>query len=133
MQPDALRDLARGDKYVYEDIDHAFAKDGTDLLIYHNTVETLTLKYYSKFLVATVTTGVAKETPNAAGTSADTFRIDNDNLIIQRVLMYLYQREPNSENDYLVAKQTYEATLKAEKLLNPSQAMERLEPIEFIG
>lgn len=134
MEPNALRDLRRDDRYTYQDIEQAFAKDGSNLLIYHGTTETLTLYYYSRYLVDTATTGVDKETFNTNGTAADSLRLNNDNLLIQRVLMFLYQKEPNSENDYLIAKQTYEANLAAEKRLNPSQKIHpRLESITYIG
>ena len=63
-EPDVIYELDRGDRYVYDDIEQAFAKDGANLVIYHDKTETLTLKYYSKYLVATTTTGVAKETFN---------------------------------------------------------------------
>ena len=75
-----------------------------------------------------------KETPHSAGTDADTFRINNDNLIIYRTLMYLYEKEPNTQNDYLIAERVYKATLEAEKRVNPSQALRvRLENLEFVG
>lgn len=133
MEPNALRDIRRDDRYTYQDIENAFAKDGSNILIYHDITETLTLYYYSKYLVLDNDGTTRKETPHSAGTDSDTFLIDNDNLIINRVLMFLYQKEPNSDNDYLVAKNLYELTLEAEKRRNPSQKLHRLEDLQFIG
>lgn len=133
MTPKALRDLARGDFDTYEDIDHAIAHEGTNLLIYHNVAETMTLRYYSKYLVNTVTTGVDKEQFNTDGTTADTFIPENEELLILYTLLLLANKEPNSNDVYLQIKSQFEECLKQEKLNHPSQRMEEVESLQFIG
>jgi len=132
-EPDVIYELDRGDKYTYDDVEQAFAKDGANLVIYHDTTETLTLKYYSKYLVATASTGVAKETFNADGATADWFIPTNDNILITRTLMFLAQKEPDSINEYNLLKMEFEQSLADEKRLNPSQRPDKLEPINIIG
>ena len=134
MEPDALRDLRRADRYTYDDVEQAFAKDGTNILIYHNKTETLTLYYYSKYLVLDNDAATEKDTFATNGTDADTFLLNNDELLIQRTLMYLYQKEPDSKQDYEDAKTAYYLALEGEKKLNPSQALKpRLEHLDYIG
>lgn len=133
MTPKALRDLARGEFDTYEDIDHAIAHEGTNLLIYHNTAETMTLRYYSKYLVNTVTSGVDKEQFNTDGTTADTFIPENEELLILKTLQFLANKEPNSSDVYQQITQMFNDALQQEKLNRPSQRMEMVEPIVMIG
>ena len=133
MEPHTLRDLRRADRFTYVDVESAFAKDGSNILIYHDITETLTLYFYSKYLVLDNDGTTQKETPASAGVDADTFRIVNDNLIIYRTLMYMYEKEPDSHSDYIVVENVYKATLDAEKRLNPSQKLSRLESLQFAG
>ena len=133
MEPNALRDLRRGDRYTHDDVEQAFAKDGSNILIYHNKTETLPLYYYSKYLVLTVTTAVPKDIFDITGVAADTFLLNNDEILIQRTLMYLYQKEPDSKAAYEEAKLAYLSALQTEKLLNPSQRLTRGEELQFIG
>src|SRR3990167_5766438 len=133
MTPKALRDLARGDFDTYEDIDHAIAHEGTNLLIYHNTVETMTLRYYSKYLVNTASTGVDKEQFNANGTAADTFIPENEELLILQTLLLLAQKEPDSNLQYTQIKLQFEECLRQERLNHPSQRLSEVEHLEFVG
>ena len=132
-EPDVIYELDRGDRYTYDDIENAFAVDGSNFVIYHDTTETLTLKYYSKYLVKTVTSGVAKETWDSDGTDKDTFLLENDDILITRTLMFLAQKEPDSVDQYTLLKTEFELALAAEKQLNPSQKMPKLETLNFIG
>lgn len=133
MEPKALRDLSRGDFDTYEDIDHAIAIEGSNMLIYHNKAETMTIRYYSKYLVDTATSGVDKETWESTGANADTFRLNNDDMLLTRTLMYLAQKETGQDSQYMLLKQEFDQYLEDERLLNPSQRMERVEPIITIG
>lgn len=133
MTPKALRDLARGDLDTYEDIDHAIAHEGTNLLIYHNVAETMTLRYYSKYLVGTVTTEAPKEQFNTDGTTADFFLCENEELLILYTLLILANKEPNSNDVYLQIKSQFEDCLKQEQLNHPSQRMSEVEELQFIG
>lgn len=120
-------------KDIYLDVYQAFSKEGSNLLIYHDVTETLTLKYYSKFLIATVTSGTPKETWASNGTDLDTFILEDDDMLISRTLMYLAQKEPGMIDQYAIFKTEFDDSLKANKLQNPSQRPERLEQLEFIG
>lgn len=132
MRPDHLRNLNRGDKFVAMDIDYGFAKDGTDVLIWHDTTETLTLKYYSSLLVYDVSASSYRSNFVAADTS-DTFRLRNDDIIITRALMFLMEKEPDSDKEYIKLKAYYDNLIKLEKLHYPSQRLEPIEELQFIG
>ena len=134
-EPGVIRSLDTDDRYTYPDVEHAIGVDhgGTNFILYHDTTETLTLKYYSKYLVKTVTTGVAKETWAANGTDADTFLLENDDMLLTRTLMYLAQKEPKTLDQYSALKGEFEQYLADEKKLHPSQRMPKLEEIQFIG
>ena len=129
-EPDVIRQLVRGGRYAYEDVDQAFSRDAGNLLIYHDTTETLTLKYYSKNLVLATDGTTDKETWTVA---SDTFRLENDDLLITRTLMYLAQKEPKTSDQYTLLKTEFLEYLADEKRLNPSQRPEKLEPLQFAG
>jgi hypothetical protein len=131
-RPDLLKNLDRGDRYVPHDIEDAFAKDGSNLLIYHDKTETLTLKYYSFYLVNDVSAGTTRVDFAAADTT-DTFVLRNDDILITRTLMYLMEKEPNSDNQYAKLAAYYENLIKAEKLHYPSQRLESIEELIFVG
>src|SRR3990167_7729755 len=133
MTPKALRDLARGDFDTYEDIDHAIAHEGTTLLVYHNTVETMTMRYYSKYLVGTVTTEAPKEQFNTDGTTADFFLCENEELLILKTLQLLANKEPNSSDVYQQITQLFNDALAVEQQNHPSQRMDLDEAIQFVG
>lgn len=133
MTPKALRDLARGDYDTYEDVDHAIAHEGTNLLIYHNTAETMTLRYYSKYLVGTVTTETPKEQFNTDGTTADFCLLENEELLILQTLLILANKEPNSSDVYMQIKSQFDECLQQEKLNHPSQRLEECESIVMAG
>ncbi len=133
MTPKALRDLARGDYDTYDDVEHAIAHEGTNLLIYHNVVETMTLRYYSKYLVATVTTGTPKEQFNTDGTTADWFLPENEELLILQTLLIIAQKEPDSALQYNQIKLQFDEALRQEKLNHPGQRMDEVETLSFIG
>ncbi len=132
MHPNALRQLT-SDNYGYEFVESAFALDGDNLLIFHDKTETLTLKYYSKYLVATVTSGVAKETFNTDGTTGDTFIPDAEELLILQVLLTLANKEPNSADKYKELKFEFEEALNEQNLRYPSQALTVIERGDYIG
>lgn len=133
MEPDALRDLDRGDFSTYEDVNFAFALDGTDMLIYHSVAETLTLKYYSKYLVATASTGAPKEIFDVTGAAADWFIPENEELLILGTLRLMAQKEPNSSDKYAELNNEYRDALEEEKRNHPSQRATRLEEARYIG
>ena len=133
LEPDALMDLGRGGVDTHEDVEHAIAIDGVNVLIYHDVAETLTLKYYSKYLVATVTTEAPKEIFDVDGTDADFFIPENEELLILGTLRLLAQKEPSTSDKYAELNKEYEEALAEEKINHPSQRMMRLEVIEFIG
>ena len=126
MTPKALRDLARGDFDTYEDIDHAIAHEGTTLLVYHNTAETMTMRYYAKYLVGTVTTEAPKEQFNTDGTTGDFFLGENEELLILQTLLILANKEPNSSDVYAQIKLQFNECLEQEKLNHPSQRMDEI-------
>lgn len=132
-EPDTIRQLVRDGRHSYEDVESAFAKDGSNLLIYHDVTETLTLKYYSKYLVLDNDGSTTKEQWASNGTDTDTFRLENDELLVVRTLMWLAAKEPNSKDDYALLKQEFEQMISDEKILNPSQRPMRLEPLQFVG
>lgn len=129
-EPDTIRQIVRGGRYSYDDIENIFARDGSDLMIYHDTTETLVLKYYSRNLVMDTDGTTDKQTWAAA---TDTFRIENDDLLITRVLMYLAQKEPKTIDQYNLLKTEFLEHLENEKSRNPSQVPLRLEPLVFVG
>ena len=133
MTPKALRDLARGEFDTYEDIDHAIAHEGTNLLVYHNTTETMTLRYYSKYLVATVTTEAPKEQFNLDGTTADFFLGENEELLMLKTLQILAQKEPEKNTAYVQITQLFSDCLAQEKQNHPSQRMSLAEEIIYAG
>lgn len=132
MRPDYLKDLNRGDRFVMTDIDQGFAKDGANLLVWHDTTETLTLKYYSKNLVNDISAGGTREDFVAADTS-DTFVLANDDILITRTLMFLMEKEPDSHNEFLRLGGYYSNLIKMEKLHYPSQRLEPIEEPQYIG
>ena len=134
LTPKALRDLARGGSESYPDVEQAIAHEGTNLLIYHNKAETMTMRYYSKYLVATVTTGAPKEQFNVDGATADWFIPENEELLILKTLQILANKEPNSMDVWNQITKLFEDCLKQEQLNHPSQRMEGPdEPLQFIG
>lgn len=132
MHPDALRQLT-SDNYGYEFVDKAFAIDGTNLVVLHDTTETLTLNHYSKYLVATVTTGTPKEQFATNGTDADWFIPDAEELLILETLVLLANKEPNSQDKYVELVKERDDAIKEQKTRYPTQALEILERADFIG
>ena len=132
MHPDALRQLV-SDSYGYEFVEHAFAIDGANLVIYHSTTETLTLNHYSKYLVATVTTETPKETFNTDGTTGDFFIPDAEELLILQTLLILANKEPDSATKYAELRLEFAEALDEYKKNNPSQALEVIERGDYIG
>lgn len=133
LTPEALKDLGAGRYDSYDQIDHAFAIQGTNMLIYHSTSETLTFTYYSKYLVATVTSGAPKEIFDEDGTDNDWFIPENEEILILGTLRLLAQKQPQSSDKYTELNKEYEEALEEEKRNHPSQRMERHERLQFVG
>lgn len=132
MRPTNLRSIDRGSRYTYDDVDQAFAIDGSNFIIRHSVTETLPLEYYSKYLVYDVSAVGGREDFVAADTT-DYLRINNDELVITRTLMFIMEKEPGSVDEYAKIRAQFFTELKAEQIANPSQAMELEETIKFMG
>lgn len=132
MHPKTLKELDGDPHWAFQSVEKAFAKQGTDLLIYHDETETLTLKYYSKNLVYDDSASAWREDFVEADTS-DYFLVNNDEPLIVRTLMFLMEKEPKSKTKYDQLKANFDEVMGLERYEKPSQRLDPAEPLEFIG
>ncbi len=132
MHPKTLKELDGDPHWAFQSVEKAFAKQGADMLIYHDETETLTLKYYSKNLVYDDSASAWREDFVAADTD-DYFLVNNDEPLIVRTLMFLMEKEPKSKTKYDQLKANFDEVMGLERYEKPSQRLDPAEPLEFIG